>query len=52
MIFRVIIILLNHYFIILKLFRAIKFFILNQIKQMALNSGYNFTTYGKFMNTS
>jgi len=40
----------NHCFIILKLFRAIKFFILNQIKLMA--SGFNFTTYGKFMDTS
>jgi len=52
MIFRVIIILHNHYFIILKLFRAIEFFILNQIKQTALKSGYNFTTYGKFTGTS
>src|SRR6218665_2141375 len=33
MIFPVIIILCNHYFIILLLFQAIKFFILNQIKQ-------------------
>jgi len=38
MIFRVIIILRNHYFIFLKLFRTIKFFILNQIKQTALKA--------------
>ena len=45
MIFHVIIILRDHYFIIMKLFRTIKFFILNQIglKQTALKSGYNFT---------
>src|SRR6218665_2398662 len=47
-IFRVFIILCNHHFIILKLFRAIKSFILYQIKQTALKSGYNFTSYGKF----
>jgi len=51
-IFRVIIIVRNHYFVILKLFRVIKDFILYQIKQMALKSGYNFTIYGKFMDTS
>jgi len=34
MIFHVLILLRNHYFIILKLFRAIMFFVLNQIKQM------------------
>jgi len=39
-VFHVIIILRNHYFIILKLIRAIKGFILYQIKQMALKSGY------------
>ena len=49
--FRVIMILRNHYFIILKLFQAIKFCILNQIRQTALKSSYNFTTYGKFMDT-
>jgi len=51
MIFRVIIIHRNHYFVILKLFRAIKFFTLNQIEQTALKSGYNFATYGKFTDT-
>jgi len=45
MIICVIIILRKHYFIIFKLIRPIKFFILNQIKQTALKSGYNFTTY-------
>ena len=49
--FRVIIILCNHYFIILKLFRAIKDFILHSIKQTALKSGYNFTSYDNFTNT-
>jgi len=44
MIFRVFIILWNHCFIILKLFWTIKLFILNQIKQTTLKSGYNFTT--------
>jgi len=51
-IFRVIIILLNHYFIILKLFLIINGFILYQIKQTALKSDYNFTTYGKFKDIS
>ena len=50
-IFCVIIILCNHYFIILNLFLAIKSFILCQIKQTALKLGYNFTTYSKFTNT-
>jgi len=49
--FCVIIILGNHYFIILKLFRAIRDFILYQIKQMAFKSGFDFTSYGKFMDT-
>ena len=44
-------ILCNHYFIILKLLLAIKGFILYQIKQTALKSGYNFTSYGKFTDT-
>jgi len=48
----VIIIFCNRYFIILKLFWVIKGFILYQIKQTALKSGYNFTTYDKFMDTS
>jgi len=52
MVFGVIIILCNHYFIILKLLWSIKFFILNQIKQTALKSGYNFTTYDKITDTS
>jgi len=52
MIFRVIKILCNHYFIILKLFPVIKYFILNQIKQTALKWGNNVTTYGKFTDTS
>ena len=43
-IFRVIIIVRNHYFIILKLFRVIKGFILYHIKQTSLTSGYNFVT--------
>jgi len=51
MIFRVIIIHRNNYFIILKLFLTIKFLTLNQIKQTALISGYNFATYGKFTDT-
>ena len=42
----------NHYFIILKLSIVIKGFILYQIKQTALKSSYNFTTYGKFTDTS
>ena len=42
----------HHYFVILKLFRTIKGFIHYQKKQTALKSGYNFTTYGKFMDTS
>jgi len=44
-IFRVIILACNHHFIILKLFLVIKVFILYQIKQTALKSGHNFTTY-------
>jgi len=48
----VIIIVRNHYFTILKLSSFIKGFILYQMKQAALKSGYNFTTYGKFMDTS
>jgi len=51
-IFRVLIILCNHHFIPLKLFRTIKGFILYQINQTALKSGYNFTTYSKFTDTS
>jgi len=51
-IFRVIIIVRNHHFNILKLSSFIKGFILYQIKQTALKSGYNFTTYGKFTDTS
>jgi len=51
-IFRVILILRNHCFIILKLFLAIKDFILCQIKHTALKSGYNFSTYDKFTDTS
>jgi len=43
-IFCVIKILRNHYFNILKLFWAIKGFILRQIKQTTLKSGYNFST--------
>jgi len=50
-IFRVIIF-CNHRFNLLKLFWVIKGFILYQINQVAFKSGYNFTTYGKFMNTS
>ena len=46
------IIIRNHCFIILKLFCNITGFILDQIKQTALKSGYNFTTYGKFTDTS
>ena len=44
-------ILFNHYFITLKLFRAIKGFILYQIKQTVLKSGHKFTSYGKFTDT-
>jgi|SRR6218665_3310805 len=51
-IFHVIIIIRNHYFITLKLFWAIKGFILYQIKQTALKSGFNCTTYGKLTETS
>jgi len=51
-IFHVIIILRNHYFVILKLFRAVKGFILCQIKQTSLKSGCNFTTYSRFTDTS
>jgi len=50
-IFCVFIIVRNHYFVILKLFLVIKGFILYQIKQTALKSGCNFTTYGKFTDT-
>jgi len=49
--FLVIIILRNHYFVILKLFQAIKGFILHQKKQMALKSAYNFNSCGNFMDT-
>jgi len=52
MTFRVIIILCNHYFIILNFFQEIKFFIVNQIKLMGLKLGNDFTTYGKFTDTS
>jgi len=51
-IFHVIIILCNYHFIILKFFSAIKGFILHQIKQTALRSGYNFTPHGKFTDTN
>src|SRR6218665_1092826 len=51
-ILHVIIIVHNDYFLILKLFRVIKGFILYQTKQTALKSGYNFKTYGKFTDTS
>ena len=51
-IFRVIVIVRNHYFIILKLSSVIKGIILYQIKQTPLKSGYNFTTYGKLTDTS
>ena len=51
MIFRVVIILCNHYIILLRLFWAIKGFILYQIKQTALKSGYNFSTYDNFTDT-
>jgi len=51
-IFSVIIILRNHWFIILKLFRVIKGFILYRIKQTTLKLDYNYTTYGKFMDIS
>jgi len=50
-IFRVIIILRSHYFIILKLFRAMKGSIMYQMKQTALTSGNNFKSYGKFTDT-
>jgi len=50
-IFRVIIIICNHYFIVLKSFRAIKGSILYQVKQTTLKSGHNFTNYGKFTDT-
>jgi len=46
-----IIILDNLNFITLKLLWAIKSFIRYQIKQTALKSGYNCTTYAKFKNT-
>jgi len=51
-IFHVIIIVRSHNFVIQKLSRAIKGFILYQIKQTVLKSGYNFTTYGIFADTS
>src|SRR6218665_4055576 len=51
-IFRVIVIIRSHYFIIVKLFRVIKGFILNQIKQTDIKSDYDFTIYGKFTDTS
>ena len=47
MIFCVIIILCNHIFILLTLLWAIKGYILYQMKQTALKSGYNFSTYDK-----
>ena len=50
-IFRVFIIVHNHYFLILKLFRVIKGFILYQTKQTALKSGYKFRSYDKFTDT-
>jgi len=50
--FRVIIMVHNRYFIILKLFRGINGFILYQIKQTTLKTDYKFITYGKFTNTS
>jgi len=50
-IFCVIVIMRNHYINILKLFRAVKGFILYQITQTALKSGNNFTTYIKFTDT-
>jgi len=51
-VFRVLKIVRIHYFIILKLPSVIKGFILHQIIQTALKSGYNFTTYGKSTDTS
>jgi len=51
-IFRVIVILSNNYFIIMKIFLAIKGFLLYQIKQTALKSDYNFTSDSEFTNTS
>ena len=48
MIFRVIVIYSDHYFIIMKLFLAIKFFTLNQIKQMALKSGCNLSEFKNY----
>ena len=48
LIFCVIMMLGNHYPIILKLFGTIKGFIMYQIKQTALKSGYNFSAYDKF----
>src|SRR6218665_2258104 len=50
-IFRVIIIVRNHRFFILKLFRVIKGFILYQTKQTGLKSGYKFRSYDKFTDT-
>jgi len=47
-ILKLLFIILKLLFIILKLFRAIKGFILYQIKPMALKSGNNYTTYSKF----
>jgi len=51
-IIRVIIILCNHHFILLKLFWAIKDFVLYQKNQTTLKSDYNFTSYRKFTDTS
>ena len=51
-IFCVIMILCNHYFIILKLFWTTKGFFLYNIKQTELKLSYNFTTYGKHTDTS
>ena len=50
--FKIFCVIVIHYFIILKLFWAIKGFILYQIKQTALKSGYSFTSYAKFTDTS
>ena len=51
-IYLVIIILCIHHFILLKLFSTIKSFILYHTNQTTLKSGYNFTTYHKFTDTS
>jgi len=50
-IFRVIIVLCNYHCMLLKLFWAIKGFILYQIKQTTLKVDYNFTTYSQFTDT-